>query len=207
MGNPQITFNATFSQDGDGGGGEMESGEAGEGRGRKMKQKSLTKEEGDGERPGGGRGPEARLKQRTRQSTFDFQAITPPFKARFHSRQGAQGMALGSAVPGHQLLGGLIKGFLSCPSVSPSGSEEIGPNDSLKQPSHHHSGQSHIYLLPEQWLPSPTAPASVLAPAPRSLFNMGARAVLLKFKSAHVTLLLRPSNVFPLHQSKSQYLR
>lgn len=101
--------------------------------------------------------------QRTRQRTLDLRATPPPFKARLHSRQDAQGMALGNAVPGHQLPGGLVKGFLSCPSVSPSGSEEIGPNDPLKQPSHHHGGPSRLHLLPERRHPSPTVPASAFA--------------------------------------------
>lgn len=92
-------------------------------RGRRVE---LMEEEEELKEEGGMAGAGA---QRT-SSTLDLQATPPPpFKGRVHSRQGSQENGIGSAVPNHQFLGGLDKGFLSCPSVSPPGIEEIGPID------------------------------------------------------------------------------
>lgn len=52
-------------------------------------------------------------------------------------------MALGGAVPGHQLLRSLDKGFLSCLSVSPPGTEETGLEATFSPP---------------QWLQTPLSP-------------------------------------------------
>ena len=50
-----------------------------------------------------------------------FEPHLPPFKARVHSRQGTEEKPPGETAlgRGHQLLGGLDKGFLSCPLSFP----------------------------------------------------------------------------------------
>lgn len=84
-----------------------------------------------------------RLGRRGQSSTLDLQTTPPPFKGRVHSSRAPRGMALGGAVPGHQLLGSLDKGFLSCPSMSPPRTEETGLEATFSSP---------------QWLQTPLSP-------------------------------------------------
>nr|KAF6346868.1 hypothetical protein mPipKuh1_010616 [Pipistrellus kuhlii] len=128
---------------------------------------------------------------------------TPPFKAG--STPGGWHWAELCQAP---VLEGSPQGFYSCFSMSPSGTEEGGPSDPLRQPgttltttmvAHATSMSRPDYAI---HLPLPL----LLSLPSCSLLYVGVRAVLVKCKLSHVTPLLRPSNGFPLHQSKIFYL-
>lgn len=131
---PHVTFNASFSQDrgkekqGREKEGEEDEAEEPDRRGRRrwvglMEEEGELKEEGGmvkEEVLGWGWGTEGKAAPCT------FKPHPHPSKEGSTPDRAPRGTALGGAIPGHQLLGSLDKGFLSCPSVSPPGTEETG---------------------------------------------------------------------------------
>lgn len=133
---------------------------------------------------------------------------TPPFKAGVHSRKATRGNGIGQSCARPPVLEGSPQGFYSCFSVSPSGTEEGGPSDPLRQP-----GTTLTTTMVAQATSMSRPDCAIHLPLPLllslpscSLLYVGARAILLECKLSHVTPLLRPSNGFPLHQSKTFYL-
>lgn len=183
-GYPQITFSASFSRD---------RGEETRGRGRGV---GLMEEEGGMLK---GEVLQWAGAHRTKQSTLDLQATPLPFKTRVQPRQGAPGNCTGQCYSSHQHMRGLDKGFLSCPSVSPAATEEIGPSDPLRQPSHHPSGPGHLHLSPELWLLSRIVPTSV--PALLQPLQRGSQSCRAKTYDTSCRPLLRPFSGSPLHET------